>query len=85
MRVIVKCPTFASAFGNEGSDGLTFWQKRCKNPVIFLLFGIRFHTISALGKEKREKTSGFIWKITNKVLTFAPAFKKKAAIFGILI
>ena len=36
-------------------------------------------------KKKREKTSGFIWKITNKVLTFAPAFKKKAAIFGILI
>ena len=29
-------------------------------------------------KEKRKKTSGNIWKICLKVLTFAPAFREEA-------
>ena len=32
-------------------------------------------------KKKNEKNFRFIWSIWNKVLTFAPAFKMRAALF----
>ena len=34
---IPKSATFASAFENGGSDSLTFWQKRSRNPSFFLV------------------------------------------------
>ena len=80
MRVIIKCPTFASAFGNESGDVLTFWQKRCKNPVIFLLFGIRFHTISALEKEKRKKLPVLFGGYMKKFLPLHPLSEKNESL-----
>jgi len=35
-------------------------------------------------KKNEKKTSENIWKIWDKVLTFAPAFKKEAALIEIL-
>lgn len=80
---ILKSSTFASAFENGSGVWLTFWQKRSKNPYFFFLNRlVSFETFPF--KKKNEKTSENIWKIWNKVLTFAPAFKKEAALIEIL-
>ena len=57
---------------------LIFWQQRCMNWAKFLLFALLFFQKSVIEKEKWKKTSENIWKICNKVLTFAPAFRKEA-------
>ena len=57
---------------------LTFWQKRSKNSDSFLPFCPSFNQESGIGKEKRKKTSENIWKLCDKVLTFAPAFQTEA-------
>ena len=46
----------------------------------FLLFGAVCFMSGAF-KKKNEKNFRFIWSIWNKVLTFAPAFKMRAALF----
>ena len=46
----------------------------------FLLFGAVCFMHTAF-KKKNEKNFRFIWSIWNKVLTFAPAFKMRAALF----
>ena len=46
----------------------------------FLLFGAVCFMNTAF-KKKNEKNFRFIWSIWNKVLTFAPAFKMRAALF----
>ena len=46
----------------------------------FLLFGAVCFMNTAFEK-KNEKNFRFIWSIWNKVLTFAPAFKMRAALF----
>ena len=46
----------------------------------FLLFGVVCFMNTAF-KKKNEKNFRFIWSIWNKVLTFAPAFKMRAALF----
>ena len=57
---------------------LTFWQKRCRNSNVFLSFSLYSDQEYSVLKEKRKKTSGNIWKIYLKVLTFAPAFREEA-------
>ena len=44
----------------------------------FLFLFASLSTRETTRKEKREKTSENIWKILNKVLTFASAFEKKS-------
>ena len=46
----------------------------------FLLFGAVCFMHTSF-KKKNEKNFRFIWSIWNKVLTFAPAFKMRAALF----
>ena len=57
---------------------LTFWQKRRRNSNVFLSFSLYSDQEYSVLKEKRKKTSGNIWKICLKVLTFAPAFREEA-------
>ena len=57
---------------------LTFWQKRRRNSNVFLSFSLYSVQEYSVLKEKRKKTSGNIWKICLKVLTFAPAFREEA-------
>ena len=57
---------------------LTFWQKRRRNSNVFLFFSLYSDQEYSVLKEKRKKTSGNIWKICLKVLTFAPAFREDA-------
>ena len=57
---------------------LTFWQKRRRNSNVFLSFSLYSDQEYRVLKEKRKKTSGNIWKICLKVLTFAPAFREDA-------
>ena len=78
---IPKSATFASAFENEGSDSLTFWQKRSRNPFLFSCYLVLFVSWIPPLKRKMKKNFRFIWSILNKVLTFAPAFKMRAALF----
>ena len=78
---IPKSATFASAFENEGSDSLTFWQKRSRNPFLFSCYLVLFVSWIPPLKRKMKKNFRFIWSIWNKVLTFAPAFKMRAALF----
>ena len=49
----------------------------------FLLFGAVCFMSGAF-KKKNEKNFRFIWSIWNKVLTFAPAFKMRAALIDML-
>ena len=49
----------------------------------FLLFGAVCFMNTAF-KKKNEKNFRFIWSIWNKVLTFAPAFKMRAALIDML-
>mgnify|MGYP007009209637 CR=1 FL=1 len=44
----------------------------------FLYFFVLPFARETTGKRKRKKTSGNIWKICLKVLTFAPAFREEA-------
>ena len=78
---IPKSATFASAFENGGSDSLTFWQKRSRNPFLFSCYLVLFVSWIPPLKRKMKKNFRFIWSIWNKVLTFAPAFKMRAALF----
>ena len=78
---IPKSATFASAFENEGGDSLTFWQKRSRNPFLFSCYLVLFVSWIPPLKRKMKKNFRFIWSIWNKVLTFAPAFKMRAALF----
>ena len=78
---IPKSATFASAFENGGSDSLTFWQKRSRNPFLFSCYLVLFVSWMPPLKRKMKKNFRFIWSIWNKVLTFAPAFKMRAALF----
>ena len=77
---IPKSATFASAFENGGGDSLTFWQKRSRNPFLFSCYLVLFVSWIPPLKRKMKKNFRFIWSIWNKVLTFAPAFKKKASV-----
>jgi len=45
---------------------------------VFLSFSLYSDQEYSVLKEKRKKTSGNIWKIYLKVLTFAPAFREEA-------
>lgn len=56
---------------------LTFWQKRRKNSDVFLSFCLNSNQECGSRKEIWKKTSENIWKICDKVLTFAPAFRKE--------
>ena len=47
----------------------------------FLLFGAVCFMNTAFEKKNEKKNFRFIWSIWNKVLTFAPAFKMRAALF----
>ena len=78
---IPKSATFASAFENGGGDSLTFWQKRSRNPFLFSCYLVLFVSWIPPLKRKMKKNFRFIWSIWNKVLTFAPAFKMRAALF----
>ena len=54
-----------------------------RNGVRTLTFFFSFEAVSfetSSFEKKNEKSFRFIWKIWNKVLTFAPAFKKKASV-----
>ena len=78
---IPKSATFASAFENGGGDSLTFWQKRSRNLSFFSCYLVLFVSWIPPLKRKMKKNFRFIWSIWNKVLTFAPAFKMRAALF----
>ena len=52
------------------------FETRAVTTVLFLCSSFRKR--DDLKKEKNKKTSENIWKILNKVLTFASAFEKKS-------
>ena len=52
------------------------FETRAVTTVLFLCSSFRKR--DDLKKEKNKKTSENIWKIWNKVLTFASAFEKKS-------
>ena len=52
------------------------FEIRAVTTVLFLCSSFRKR--DDLKKEKNKKTSENIWKILNKVLTFASAFEKKS-------
>ena len=56
---------------------LTFWQKRRKNSDVFLSFCLNSNQECGSRKEIWKKTSENIWRLCDKVLTFAPAFRKE--------
>ena len=81
---IFKSPTFASAFENGSGDGLTFWQKRSKNPYFFLFLWGCFFRNFLLWKEKWKKTSDLFGGYEIKFLPLHPLSKRKQALIGIL-
>ena len=60
---IPKSATFASAFENGGSDSLTFWQKRSRNPFLFSCYLVLFVSWIPPLKRKMKKNFRFIWSI----------------------
>ena len=56
---------------------LTFWQKRILNSSKFLFFCSYSNQEWRCRKEIWKKNFRNIWKLSDKVLTFAPAFVEK--------
>ena len=56
---------------------LTFWQKRILNSSKFLFFCAYSNQEWRCWKEIWKKNFRNIWKLSDKVLTFAPAFVEK--------
>ena len=56
---------------------LTFWQKRRKNSDVFLFFCLNSNQECGSRKEIWKKNFRNIWRLCDKVLTFAPAFRKE--------
>ena len=72
---IPKSATFASAFENGGSDSLTFWQKRSRNPSFFLVIWCCLFHEYRLWKEKWKKTSDLFGVYGIKFLPLHPLSK----------
>ena len=71
-----KVLTFAPAFKMRAALFDNLFEIRAVTTVLFLCSSFRKR--DDLKKEKNKKTSENIWKIWNKVLTFASAFEKKS-------
>ena len=71
-----KVLTFAPAFKMRAALFDNLFETRAVTTVLFLCSSFRKR--DDLKKEKNKKTSENIWKIWNKVLTFASAFEKKS-------
>ena len=71
-----KVLTFAPAFKMRAALFDNLFETRAVTTVLFLCSSFRKR--DDLKKEKNKKTSENIWKILNKVLTFASAFEKKS-------
>ena len=71
-----KVLTFAPAFKMRAALIDMLFETRAVTTVLFLCSSFRKR--DDLKKEKNKKTSENIWKILNKVLTFASAFEKKS-------
>ena len=71
-----KVLTFAPAFKMRAALFDNLFEIRAVTTVLFLCSSFRKR--DDLKKEKNKKTSENIWKILNKVLTFASAFEKKS-------
>ena len=71
-----KVLTFAPAFKMRAALFDNLFEIRAVTTVLFLCSSFRKR--DDLKKEKIKKTSENIWKIWNKVLTFASAFEKKS-------
>ena len=71
-----KVLTFAPAFKMRAALIDMLFETRAVTTVLFLCSSFRKR--DDLKKEKIKKTSENIWKILNKVLTFASAFEKKS-------
>ena len=72
---IPKSATFASAFENGGSDSLTFWQKRSRNPSFFLVIWCCLFHEYRLWQEKWKKTSDLFGVYRIKFLPLHPLSK----------
>ena len=72
---IPKSATFASAFENGGSDSLTFWQKRSRNPFLFSCYLVLFVSWIPPLKRKMKKTSDLFGVYEIKFLPLHPLSK----------
>lgn len=72
---IPKSATFASAFENGGSDSLTFWQKRSRNPFLFSCYLVLFVSWMPPLKRKMKKTSDLFGVYEIKFLPLHPLSK----------
>ena len=72
---IPKSATFASAFEKGGSDSLTFWQKRSRNPFLFSCYLVLFVSWIPPLKRKMKKTSDLFGVYEIKFLPLHPLSK----------
>ena len=72
--ILNKVLTFAPAFKMRAALFDNLFETRAVTTVLFLCSSFRKRDDS----KKEKKTSENIWKILNKVLTFASAFEKKS-------